>query len=98
MSAERTTFAFEGDVDLATADAFEAQVRERLAAGPLLLDLRAVPYMDSSGVRVLSHLMKDCASRGWEFGICDDLQPGVRQVLELTGMTAVLPLERCPPA
>ena len=98
MAGERTTFAFEGDIDLATADAFQAQVRERLSGGPLLLDLRGVPYMDSSGVRVLSELMKDCATHGWELGICDDLQPGVRQVLELTGMTAVLPLERCPPA
>ena len=98
MPGERETFVVEGDVDLATAGAFAAQVRERLAGGPLLLDLRAVPFMDSSGVRVLSDLMKDCSAQGWELGICDELQPGVRQVLELTGMTAILPLEECPAA
>ena len=94
----RTAIAVAGEVDLATSRELEATLRERLAAGPVLLDLRQVAFMDSTGIRLLSALLKDCAAHGWELGVCDELQPGVRQVLELTGMLALLPLEPCGPA
>ena len=87
----RRTLAVEGEIDLSNADELAAAAREALAAGPVLLDLRKVAFMDSSGIRVLSVLVRDAP----ELRLCDELQPAVVQVLELTGMMSVLPLERC---
>jgi anti-sigma B factor antagonist len=89
------TIVADGEIDLATSEEFAAAVRERLAAGPVLVDLRRVPFMDSSGVRVLNELLKESAQHGRELRLCSELQPGVVQILELTGMLAVLPLEEC---
>jgi anti-anti-sigma factor len=78
---------------MTTAPELEATLREHLAAGPVVLDLRDVRFMDSSGVRVLDALLRDGEERGWELTVRPQLQRNVRRVLELTGMMAVLPLE-----
>lgn len=81
-----------GELDLATADAYATAVREQLAAGPVLLDLGELSFMDSSGVRTLGALMRDAAREGWTLAVRPEMQANVRQVLEITGMTGILPL------
>src|SRR5688500_12492781 len=49
-----TTVSVAGELDLATADEFARAVRSGLARGPVLIDLREVTFMDSSGVRALN--------------------------------------------
>jgi anti-anti-sigma factor len=88
---ERTVAAV-GEIDLATADAFAAGVRDHLVRGAVLLDLREVSFMDSSGVRVLDALMRDVEREGWSLGVRPEMQDNVRMVLEMTGMLNVLPL------
>ena len=86
-----------GDVDIATSPNVASVVRERLAQGPVLVDLRRVAFMDSSGVRALNALVEAAAEQGVELRICEELSEPVVQVLELTGMMGVLPLEACDP-
>ncbi len=92
-SGGRTVLAVAGELDIATADRFLASAREHLAAAPALLDLRGLTFMDSSGVRALSRLVRDAEAQGWALAIDARLAENVRQLLELTGLLALLPLE-----
>jgi anti-anti-sigma factor len=92
-----TVVAVAGEIDIATAGEFTAALREQLAAAPVLLDLRRLTFMDSSGVRALDAVLGDVAREGWAFEIRSDMHANVRQVLRLTGMLDALPL-RDPPS
>ena len=88
-----TVVSAEGELDLANAEAFTRAVAEALATGPVTLDLSAVEFMDSSGVRAINDAVREAAQLGNELRVRPALQPGVVQVLELTGMMRVLPIE-----
>jgi anti-anti-sigma factor len=96
-SPHGAVLALVGELDLATADAFAAEVRHHFDAGPVLLDLGALSFLDSSGVRALDALRRDVDRHGWTLAIAPDLQPGVRRLLDMTGLLAELPF-RDPPA
>ncbi|HEX8104633.1 MAG TPA: STAS domain-containing protein, partial [Solirubrobacteraceae bacterium] len=89
QAGARTVVSVSGELDIATVAAFDAAVREQLARGPVLLDLRALSFMDSSGVRALGALVRGDGT----LAVAADLHPNVRQVLELTGVISLLPLE-----
>ena len=91
------TVAVAGELDLATADEFEATLLERLAAGPVRLDLWGLSFMDSTGIRVLDALLRDLPMIGSTLLIDPSLQPAVRQIITLTGMIGALPFD-APPA
>jgi anti-anti-sigma factor len=88
-----TTVSVAGELDLATADEFSRAVRSGLAWGPVLIDLREVTFMDSSGARALNTALRESAGRGRELRLRGGLPPSVVQVLELTGMLGLLPVE-----
>ncbi len=90
----RTTVAVAGEVDVATAGEVESTVAGHLSRGAVLLDLREVEFLDSSGVRVLDALTRSAAEQGQDLRVSAALQDEVRQVLELTGLMLVLPLEQ----
>ena len=90
----RTVVAAAGEVDLTSADRLAAAVREALGQGPVLLDLEGVTFMDSSGIRVLDALLRDCAREDWDLRIGTALTPAVTQIFDLTGMSATLPFDR----
>ena len=90
--------AVAGEIDVATAPAFEAALREQLAAGPVRLDLRGLSFMDSTGIRLLDAILRERAAQGWTLLIEPTLQPAVRQVIALTGMTDALPFDVAAPA
>jgi len=92
-AGERTVVAAAGEMDLVTAGDFDTTVREHLAAGPVLLDLRELSFMDSSGVRALDALLRDVDRQGWSLAVHPDLHGNVRQILEITGMLSSLPME-----
>ena len=93
----RAVVAVRGELDLATAPGFTAVVREQLAAGPVLVDLRGVEFLDSAGVRALNTLLRESDEHGWSLALCSELRDPVTQILEITGMLSVLPLEDCAP-
>jgi anti-sigma B factor antagonist len=91
-AGRRTVVAVAGELDLAKAEEFTAGVRERLAEGPLILDMRELSFMDSAGVRALDSLLREAGTEGHSLLIVDELRANVRKALELTGMLAALPL------
>ena len=74
-----------GEIDLSTVGEVQGQLDEALAAGPglLLLDMREVTFLDSSGLRMLLGLNRRQREQGKRLV----LAPGrrVARVLELTG-------------
>jgi anti-sigma B factor antagonist len=75
-----------GEVDLATVDVVHAQLAELRAVGfsQLTLDLRAVSFLDSSGLRMI--LEWDARSRadGFAFSLVAG-SPTVQRLFDLTG-------------
>ena len=87
-----------GELDIATTPALEqaivAATTERGAA--LVLDLRELTFMDSTGLRALAQ----ANARAGDSGIALSIIRGPRQierVLEISGLGAMLPLVDAPP-
>ena len=57
---ELATITVRGELDLATAPQLSAAVAEHHDAGLLVLDLTAVTFIDSAGVRVLIQADRAC--------------------------------------
>ena len=90
---DATIVRVSGELDLATVAEFDGTLRSQLASGPVRLDLSGLTFMDSSGLHALDDVLRDAPREGWKLSISPALQHGVRQILELTGMMAVLPFE-----
>jgi len=77
-----------GEVDLATAPELEVSVRHALEDAPdgVVLDLAALSFIDSSGLRALVALSKDAKSRGASLAL-ENLPRHAQRVLELTGLS-----------
>jgi anti-sigma B factor antagonist len=88
-----TTVSVAGELDLATADELSRAVRSGLATGAVIIDLREVTFMDSAGVRALNTALRESAENGRELRVSKGMHPSVVQVLEMTGMLGLLPVE-----
>lgn len=77
-----------GELDVSTARALESAVEEACVAQPaeLLFDLSELRFMDSAGIAVLLR-----ATRRVPTVRLREPSPAVRRVLEMTGLTTVLP-------
>jgi len=83
----RTVVEAHGELDLATVPAVEGEVQELRARGArrIVLDLREVTFMDSSGLSLLLRLDAEARSNGLTFAIVEGEGP-VRRLLELTDL------------
>lgn len=80
-----------GEIDTATAGQLGKQLRELLDAGfrRVVLDLRAVDFIDSTGLRAI--LETHAASRGTGVGFAlIQGRPDARRLFEVTGAAAEL--------
>lgn len=89
----RHTLSLQGELDLVTAPELEDTVAEICLNGrqEIVLDVRDVLFMDSSGLRTVLASMDMCRLNGCEFMIV----PGTgacRRLFELTGVIGDLPL------
>lgn len=82
-----------GEIDLATAPNVDASLRELVDSGfkRVVLDLRGVTFLDSTGLRLLVSWSQGAAMDGFDLGIVADSRPVLR-LLELTGASDRLPL------
>ena len=80
-----------GEVDLATSGLVDAEIQELWNSGckEVVVDLRQVTFMDSSGLFVLVTHHRRAVARGVRFSIIDGGGP-VAHVLALTGIDQVL--------
>ena len=87
-----------GEIDLGNA----AAVEEQLVAGitnhtvRVWLDLGAVDYLDSAGLRVLFHLVDRLSTLQIAATLVAPLDSPSRRVIELSGLAMLVPLD--PPA
>jgi anti-sigma B factor antagonist len=91
--SDRVLVVAHGELDLATVPSIDAEVAELRARGvtSIVLDLREVSFMDSTGVRLLLQLDAESRADGFSFAIVDAVEGPVRRILELTGVDGRLP-------
>jgi anti-anti-sigma factor len=92
----RAVIVVRGELDLATAPDLDAVVTERLEAGrDVVVDLRELAFMDSTGLRVLvaAHARVEAADGGPTFVVVRPL-PGapIERILAITGVESLLDL------
>ena len=89
----RQTLVLEGELDLVTAPDLEDTVAALCLGGArqLVLDMRRVAFIDSSGLRTILASMDMCAQNGCEFLLIPGNGACLR-LFELTGMIDDLPL------
>ncbi len=88
----RVAVVVRGELDMTTAAELRAVVGEQLASGDVLMDLRDLEFMDSSGIAALDALLKHADREGSELVFCPSMRQPVVRVLEMTGMLEVLRL------
>lgn len=91
-----------GELDMANAGALQAQLDELRAAGfaHVMLDLRQLTFMDSSGVRLIFREDRRARSAGHRFSLIAG-SPEVQRVLTVCGLEERLdfgdPVAQAPP-
>jgi anti-anti-sigma factor len=99
VQTNRTThIAPSGELDIASAPEFESAIADATAepGAELVLDLRELTFMDSTGLRALAQTN----ARADEAGFALSIVRGPRQierVLEISGLADLLPLVDAPP-
>ena len=91
-SGEPVVVAVRGEVDLATAPELEACVSQAFEGAPsvVILDLAALTFIDSSGLRVLVTLAGDATARGSSVAL-RNVPSHAQRVLDLTGLADTFP-------
>lgn len=82
-----------GEVDLGTVGLLREQIEELTATGFLrvLLDLRGVTFIDSTGLRLVLQLYRRSRAEGWDLRIIEG-PAEVQRVFDVTGLRPLLPL------
>jgi anti-sigma B factor antagonist len=80
-----------GELDLATRDQVEAELTHVRSAGftDVVLDLRAVAFIDSSGLQMIVEQSRAARRDDCRFRLIDG-PPAVRRLFELTGLADAL--------
>jgi anti-sigma B factor antagonist len=96
----RTVLELGGELDLATAPELEDAIRARVGAGEsLVLDLRRLDFMDSSGVRALVAGHGAAKEAGSSFVIVRAPEgTEVHRVIDVSGIAGALGMVDEPPA
>ena len=87
------TIKIVGRLDTVTAPALDKMIAEELdGVTALTLDMNALEYISSAGLRVLLSAQKKMQKIGSMklVGVCD----GIMEVLEMTGFTDILTIEK----
>jgi anti-sigma B factor antagonist len=85
-AASQATIVATGDLDLESAEDLEREVRQLRGRGVVrvVIDLRGVEFLDSTGLRVLISLRNDAKRQRQELCLVRPA-PSVRRVFTLTG-------------
>ena len=83
----------EGHLDLDTATEFQAHLANQLHHGRrhFLIDLSAVPFMDSSGMNIILRVYQEARVLPGSVHVINPT-PAVRRVLDLTGVSLTVPI------
>jgi anti-anti-sigma factor len=83
----RHTLVLAGELDLATAPELDAKTEQACAngAGELVLDLRELAFIDSTGLRAILRAQEHCEAHRCELFLTPG-PPAVQRLFELTGL------------
>jgi anti-anti-sigma factor len=92
-----TRIAPTGELDIATTPALEQAIADATTAPgvTLVLDLRELTFMDSTGLRTLAQTNARAEQDGFTLSIWRGSRQ-IERVLEISGLGALLPLEDAP--
>jgi anti-anti-sigma factor len=96
VDAERTLdtliLRLHGEFDLSSYERFQEELDKLLGGDPatLIVDLRGLTFMDSTGLRALAGLHHRCIAKNLDFAVLHD-GGAVERVLQETGLDKVLP-------
>lgn len=87
-----------GELDIATTPGLEQALSDATADSvtEIVLDLRELTFMDSTGLRALAQANSIAAERGISLSIIRGPRQ-IERVLEISGLGALLPLVDAPP-
>ena len=93
QQGERVVVGAWGELDLASATEFEAKLRQAIkgSASGVVLDLGGVTFMDSAGLHVLISAAAVAHGTGRQLIVLRGSEQ-VRQVIEMSGVSDLLPL------
>lgn len=82
-----------GEIDVATAPPLRDRLQALTASGraTLVVDLRAVTFLDSTALGVLVGALKRCRESGGDLPLVIT-EPRILKVFEITGLTDVFPI------
>src|SRR4051794_28125305 len=82
-----------GELDIATASRLERALLDgRRPGDDVVLDLSALEFIDSTGLRVIVHAVEAARRHGWTLTLRHG-PPAVRRVFELAGVVGALPFD-----
>jgi anti-anti-sigma factor len=79
-----------GEIDIASVDAVRAELAAREPEEGLVLDLRGVDFLDTSGIQVTVEAWRAARAEGYELRILR-AAPRVHRVFEIAGLGEILP-------
>jgi anti-sigma B factor antagonist len=99
QDGERYTLILRGELDMASAPELEGVLQELCegSAQELVLDLRQLSFMDSTGLNAVLRSRSLCEEHGCDFGLIPGRRP-VQRVFELTHLVDRLPFRQAEPA
>jgi anti-sigma B factor antagonist len=92
MSGARATVVLAGTLDISTMDQALHELGEaRSGASELVIDLRGLDFVDSSGLSVIAQTAKQAAESGVALTVIPN--ETLRHLMEITGLASHLNLE-----
>jgi len=80
-----------GEIDLSNVDGLEAQIESAIAhAQDVVIDLTAIDFIDSRGLRLLNRVSSSIADRDGTLLVVAPASSVARSVLDMTGMSSEL--------
>ena len=89
VDGRRVEIALEGELDSITSPELDREVQELENVDEVILDLKELAYTSSAGLRVIMGLKRRLAGRPLKLV---NIGLGVREVLDMTGSSALLGL------
>ena len=97
--AGRVSVRLSGEIDLSNADDLQARIERLVDNCPhVVVDLTGIRYIDSQGLRLLNRLAIGLAANGAAFELVAPPESVARDVLDLTRMSADIPVLDALPA
>ena len=88
----RVVLTLAGELDMASAERLQQAIDDEglRAETSVVLNLKGLQFIDSTGLRVMLRALKRCRARGQDFAITPG-SPQVQRLLSITGVAMHLP-------